>query len=111
MMSFSDFVHDDLLLGFCIAVTGCGMGGVKVLRLTVPDYVELDEYEARLLLAIELYREARLTLKQAAELAGFCVEDFMRELSRRRVSVINLDEEELREELRVAEELAGGARG
>ncbi len=34
----------------------------------------------------------------------------MRELSRRGVSVINLDEEELKEELRVAEDLAREAR-
>ena len=39
------------------------MGGVKVLRISVPEYVDVDEFEARLLLAVELYREARLTLK------------------------------------------------
>ena len=32
------------------------MDGVKVLRLTVPNYVELDEYETRLLLARALSR-------------------------------------------------------
>ena len=84
-----------------------GYAGVRVLRISVPEHVALDEYEARLLLAVELYREGRLTLKQAAELAGLCVEDFMREISRRRVSIINLDQEELEEELKIAEELAG----
>ena len=79
------------------------MGGVKVLRISVPEYVDVDEFEARLLLAVELYREARLTLKQAAELAGLCVEVFMRELSRRKVSIINWDEEELRKELKVVD--------
>ena len=29
----------------------------RVLRLVVPDYVEVDEVEARLMLAIELFRE------------------------------------------------------
>ena len=52
----------------------------RVLRLVVPDYVEVDEVEARLLPAIELFREGCLSLKQAASLAGLCVEDFMREL-------------------------------
>ena len=79
------------------------MGGVKVLRISVPEYVDVDEFEARLLLAVELYREAKLTLKQAAELAGLCVEDFMRELSRRKVSIINWDGEELRKELKVVD--------
>ena len=82
------------------------MSGAKVLKISVPEDIGVDEYEARLLLAIELYREGRLTLKQSAELAGLCVEDFMRELSRRKVSIINLDEDELREELRAAENLA-----
>lgn len=81
------------------------MSGARVLKISIPGYIGIDEYEARLLLAIELYREARLTLKQATDLAGLCVEDFMRELSRRRVSVINWDERELERELKVVEEL------
>lgn len=82
------------------------MSGVKVIKVSIPEHIGIDEYEVKLLLAIELYREGRLTLKQAAELAELCVEDFMKELSRRKVSIINWDEEELREELRVAEKLA-----
>ena len=68
------------------------MNGAKVLKISVPTYIGIDEYEAR------------LTLKQAAEL---CVEDFMKELSRREVSVINWDEEELK----IAEELARERKG
>ena len=83
------------------------MSGVKVLKISIPEHIGIDEYEARLLLAVELYREARLTLKQAAEVAGLCVEDFMKELSRRKISIINLDEEELKEELKIAEHIAG----
>ncbi len=86
------------------------MSSAKVLKIIIPEHISIDEYEARLLLAVELYREGRLTLKQAAELAGLCVEDFMRELSRRKVTIINLDEEELKEDLRVAEDIARGAR-
>ncbi|MEB2793156.1 MAG: UPF0175 family protein [Caldisphaeraceae archaeon] len=82
------------------------MGDIRILKISIPERIGIDDYEARLLLAIELYREGRLTLKQAAELAGLCVEDFMRELSRRKISIINLDEEELEEELRIAEEPA-----
>ena len=81
------------------------MDGVKVLKISVPEYVDVDEYEVRLLLAIELYREDRLTIKQVAELAGLYVEDFMRELSKKKVSIINWDMEELKEELKAVEEL------
>ncbi len=80
----------------------------RILKISIPEHIALDETEARLLLAVELYREGRLTLKQAAELANLCVEDFMRELSRRKVGIINLDEEELEEELKIAEKLVGG---
>ena len=86
------------------------MSGVKVLKISIPEHIGIDEHEARLLLAVELYREARLTLKQAAEVARLCVEDFMKELSRRKISIINLDEEELKEELKVAEHIAGEAK-
>ena len=86
------------------------MSGAKVLKIYIPEHIGIDEHEARLLLAVELYREARLTLKQAAELAGLCVEDFMKELSRRKISIINLDEEELKEELRIAEDIVREAR-
>jgi len=54
------------------------MGRVRVLRISIPGHIGIDEYEARLLLAAELYQEGRLTLRQAAELAGLRVEDFTR---------------------------------
>ncbi len=49
---------------------------------------------------MQLYREGKLTLKQAADLADFCVEDFMKILSEKKVSVINWDERELDRECR-----------
>ncbi len=69
----------------------CIVRGVfmKVIRLKFPEHLELSEDEVRLLVAVELYREGKLTLKQAAELADLCVEDFIKELSRREVSVVN----------------------
>jgi len=54
---------------------------LKELKVRVPK--ELRKEEVAMALAIELYREGRLTLKQASDLAGFCVEDFMRILSDR----------------------------
>ena len=71
---------------------------MKIIRLRVPENV--SEVEVRLMVAIELYREGKVTLKQAAELAYLCVEDFIKELSRRKVSVVNWPVEELKEELK-----------
>ena len=71
---------------------------MKIIRLRVPENV--SEVEVRLMVAIELYREGKVTLKQAAELAALYVEDFIKKLSRRKVSVVNWPVEELKEELK-----------
>lgn len=79
----------------------------RALKIVVPKDLKLSESEARLLLAIELFRENRLTLKQAASLADLCLEDFMKVLSERKVSIVNWDLKELEEELKNAEDIAG----
>ena len=71
---------------------------MKIIRLRVPENV--SEVEVRLMVAIELYREEKVTLKQAAQLADLYVEDFIKKLSRRKVSVVNWPVEELKEELK-----------
>jgi len=67
------------------------------------------EDEVRLLVAIELYREGRVSLGKAAEIAGLHVREFLYELHARGIS-LSYDLEELKEELRVAEDLAGKTR-
>ena len=76
---------------------------MKIIRLRVPENV--SEVEVRLMVAIELYREGKVTLKQAAELAALYVEDFIKKLSRRKVSVVNWPVEELKEELKEVDRL------
>jgi len=71
------------------------------IQISLP--VEFEEREIKIALATELFREGKLTLKQSAELAELCVEDFLKELSRRKVSIINWDEEELKREIRNAD--------
>ena len=61
---------------------------------------ELRTEEVVLALAVVLYREGRLTLRQASDLGGFCVDDFMKLLSERGVSVVNWDVAELEAELK-----------
>ena len=64
---------------------------------------ELPEREVKIAVAVQLYREGKLTLKQASDLADLCLEDFMKVLSEKKVSVINWDEEELQKELKNAD--------
>ena len=60
---------------------------------------DVDEQEILVTLATILYKEGKLTLKQAADLARLSVEDFLLELGKRKVSFTNITPEELREEL------------
>jgi len=60
---------------------------------------DVDEQEILVILAVILYKEGKLTLKQAADLARLSVEDFLLELGKRKISFTNITPEELREEL------------
>ena len=56
------------------------------------------EEELRLLVALELYREGRVSLGKAAELAGLSLREFLYELRSRRVP-LNYDLEELEKDM------------
>jgi len=58
------------------------------------------QHEFRLILAAKLFELRRLTMGQAAEMAGLPVGSFMEALSRLRVSVINLTDEQLAHEFK-----------
>lgn len=58
--------------------------------------------EFRLLLAVKLFEEARVSIGRAAEMCGMTKLDFMDELARRKIPVVNWDEEEIRRELQDA---------
>ena len=70
---------------------------MKTLTLRVPD--NLDEREAKTLLAAKLYEKGSLSLGQAAELAGFSKRVFMELLGNYEVSVFNYSETELENDI------------
>jgi len=70
---------------------------VKILE--VPLVGDVNEDEARIALAAELYREGKMTLKQAADTAQLTLWDFLYELGRRKVSYTNIAVDDLQEEL------------
>jgi predicted HTH domain antitoxin len=47
-----------------------------------------------------LYKERKISIGQAAKLAGLTLSDFMYELGKHRIGFTNITEEELEEELR-----------
>ncbi len=68
------------------------------------------EEELRLLVALELYREGRVSLGKAAELAGLSLREFLYELRSRRVS-LNYDLEEFEKDMETVRMLVEGERG
>lgn len=75
---------------------------MKTLTLNIPDNLDLDNREAAMLLATRLYEQGKLSLGQAAELAGYSKRTFMELLANYNVSVFNYDEQELENDIRNA---------
>jgi len=75
---------------------------VKTLTLYIPDSLDIDTREAAMLLATRLYEQGKLSLGQAAELAGYNKRTFMELLGNYNVSLFNYDEEELENDIRNA---------
>jgi len=75
---------------------------VSYLELNLPQTLieEIGENELRLYLAMMLYKERKLSMGQAAKLAGLTLSDFIYELGKHKVGFTNISEEELEEELR-----------
>ncbi|NJL30087.1 MAG: UPF0175 family protein [Thermoanaerobaculia bacterium] len=69
------------------------------LKVELPVYLSAEE--VRLLLAVKLYESERLSLGQAAKMAGFSKRAFMEVLGQQRVPVFRYSPEDLRQELEV----------
>jgi predicted HTH domain antitoxin len=74
---------------------------MKTWTLQIPD--NLDEHEAKTLLAAKLYEKGSLSLGQAAELAGYSKRTFMELLGNYEVSVFNYSESELDNDIKNAQ--------
>ena len=66
---------------------------MKTMTVQIPD--NLDEREAKTMLAAKLYEKGSLSLGQAAELAGYTKRTFMEVLGSYDVSVFSYSETEL----------------
>lgn len=75
---------------------------MKTVTLNIPEGVELDDREAAMLVASRLYEQGKLSLGQAAELAGYTKQTFMELLGDYHVSVFNYDAQELANDIRNA---------
>jgi predicted HTH domain antitoxin len=75
---------------------------VNLLELNIPKALvdDLSANELKLYLAIMLYKERKISVGQAAKLAGLSLHYFMYELGKHRESFTNISVEEFEEELR-----------
>ena len=73
-----------------------------MLELKLPKALidDVSENELKLYLAIMLYKERKISLGQAAKLAGLTLLDFMYELGKHKAAFTNITAGELEEELR-----------
>lgn len=62
---------------------------MRTITLNIPDNVELDSAELSMHLASRLYEQGKLSLGQAAQIAGLTKRTFTELLGRYKVSVFN----------------------
>ncbi|MBA7522903.1 hypothetical protein ES705_15023 [subsurface metagenome] len=77
---------------------------MKTIQLNIPDTVDLNDREAKLILASRLYEKGKLTLGQAAELVGLSKRAFMEILGDYDVSIFNFPISELDNDIKNAQD-------
>jgi len=76
---------------------------MRTLTINLPSTIDLGDKEAKMAMASKLYELGKLTLGQAADLAGYSKETFMELLADYGVSLFNYSPEELDEDIKNAE--------
>ncbi|MDP3929989.1 MAG: UPF0175 family protein [Bacteroidota bacterium] len=75
---------------------------MKTLQVNIPDNLDISNRELELLLASKLYEDGKLSLGQAAELAGLTKRTFAELLSQYNVSIFNFPADELSSDVKNA---------
>ncbi len=75
---------------------------MKTLKFNIPDTLDLDEREVYMLLATKLYEQGKLSLGQAAELAGLTKRTFAELLGKYNVSIFNYPASDISRDVRNA---------
>lgn len=68
---------------------------MKVLTINIPDNIDLDNLQLAMLIASKLYEQGKLSIGQAADLAGLSKRTFIEMLEINNVSVFNYPVSEL----------------
>lgn len=68
---------------------------MRTVSLNIPDNIDINESELKIILAGELYERERLSLGQAADLAGLSKRAFIEILGKFGFSIFSQSEEDL----------------
>ncbi|PNS00106.1 hypothetical protein X927_03665 [Petrotoga mexicana DSM 14811] len=75
---------------------------MKTISINLPDFIDLNEKEIKLLIATKLYEEGKLSLGEAAQLSELSKRAFIEILGRFDNSLFNYNDEELRNDVKNA---------
>ena len=75
---------------------------MKIIKIELPDMVDISEFEARMILASKLYERGLLTMRQAAKLARLSYREFMEALGSYGVSFMNYPADDIARDLKNA---------
>lgn len=76
---------------------------MKTLTLHLPDQFDMDEQEAKMMLAAKLYEMGKLSIGEAAELVNLSKDAFMGQLANYGVSYFNQSPDELDKDIENAQ--------
>ncbi|MEA3496513.1 MAG: UPF0175 family protein [Bacteroidota bacterium] len=77
---------------------------MRTIQLNIPDNVDLDDGEAKMLFASRLYEKGKLTLGQASELVGLSKRTFMELLENYDVPIFNYPISDLDNDIKNAQD-------
>jgi predicted HTH domain antitoxin len=72
---------------------------MKTLTINLPDSLDIEEFEAKMLFAGQLYEKGKVSLGQAADIVGISKRSFMEIMGRFGFSVFNYSVEDLKREI------------
>ena len=72
---------------------------MKTLTINLPDSVDVEEFEAKMILAGQLHAKGKITLGQAAIIVGISKRAFVEIMGRFGFNIFNYSVEDLRQEL------------
>lgn len=75
---------------------------MKTLTIHLPDNLDIEEFEAKMLFAGQLHAKGKITLGQAADIVGISKRAFMEIMGRFGFSVFNYSVEDLEHDIKVA---------